>query len=90
MKGVDCKLDDPELVMEGTEKKRNLGAKISPVGIIQIIIAKWKEGGQMIRTDMEWETKDPATQKSCWHWRIGITDRGIYGESADFNKQRSK
>ena len=88
--GSDCKLEDQDLITDGTAKKRLLANKLTPLGLIQVVIAKWKQGGQNIRLDMTWETKDPATLKSIWHWRLGIPECGIIGESSNFNKARAK
>lgn len=39
---------------------------------------------------MTWETKDPATLKTIWHWRLGIPEFGITGEAANVNKAKAK
>lgn len=43
--GSDCKIEDPDLILDGTAKKRVLANKVTPLGLIQVIIAKWKQGG---------------------------------------------
>ena len=73
----DCKIDDVELITDGHIKKIKLGTRQSPVGLLNIIIAKWKEGGQSIRTDISWETKDTVTQKPIWWWRVGILGHSV-------------
>jgi hypothetical protein len=57
---------------------------------MNILVAKWKEGGHSIRTDMSWEKKDQATQKSRWFWRVGILAHGVQGEAGDFNKNKAR
>ena len=84
--GRDCRIDDPDLIQVGNEKMLRLGTRTSPLALCNMMIAKWKFGGHNIRLDFSWETKDKGTNRSIWHWRIGILDKGIFGEASDFNK----
>lgn len=88
--GNDCKIDDPELIIIGSDTARKLACRTSPLALINVLIAKWKHTGKHIQLNNMWETKDVASNKSVWNWKIGLVDKDIYGQAGDFNKQRAR
>ena len=90
MNGNDCKIDDPDLIIVGSDKARVLAARTSPLALINVLIAKWKHAGHNIQTGGMWETKDKVSNKSVWNWKIGLIEKNIFGQAGDFNKQRAR
>jgi hypothetical protein len=90
MNGNDCKIDDPDLIVVGSDKARLLAARTSPLALINVLIAKWKHAGHNIQVNKMWETKDKASNKTLWNWKIGLIDKDIVGMAGDFNKQKAR
>ena len=80
-------IDDPELL----RSKKNLTAKMTPMSLVFQLIAKLPPlcHARISQSNVT-ESKDAATQRSVWYFKVGFLEQGLVGEAADFNKQNAK
>ena len=96
--GQDAWITDIDIL-----NKKNLTTKQTPLSLVNSLQTKWAEGGPMINSTECWETKDPETQRSIWHYRVGIYSQAkageattqvtsgiLLGEATDGSKQKAR